>query len=165
MKRWVRDIIYSCVLLVFCAVMWIESNGFVQNLIKVEIAKPTAYAHLWIGLLAALAVLQLIRALKNKPDEELPRIFTPLAIITLGSLVVYVATVRLLGFLLDTFLLMSLLLLSYAAAMKKIDRTNKKKMILQILMYLAIAFVITFAVKYVFTELLSAKLPKGTIFN
>lgn len=116
MKRWVRDIIYSCVLLVFCAVMWIESNGFVQNLIKVEIAKPTAYAHLWIGLLAALAVLQLIRALKNKPDEELPRIFTPLAIITLGSLVVYVATVRLLGFLLDTFLLMSLLLLSYAAA-------------------------------------------------
>ena len=159
MKRWVRDIIYSCVLLVFCAVMWIESNGFVQNLIKVEIAKPTAYAHLWIGLLAALAVLQLIRALKNKPDEELPRIFTPLAIITLGSLVAYVATVRLLGFLLDTFLLMSLLLLSYAAA------TNKKKMILQILMYLAIAFVITFAVKYVFTELLSAKLPKGTIFN
>ena len=161
MKRWVRDIIYSCVLLVFCAIMWIESNGFVQNLIKVEIAKPTAYAHLWIGLLAALAVLQLIRALKNKPDEELPRIFTPLAIITLGSLVVYVATVRLLGFLLDTLLL----LLSYAAAMKKIDRTNKKKMILQIIMYLAIAFVITFAVKYVFTELLSAKLPKGTIFN
>ena len=151
MKRWVRDIIYSCVLLVFCAVMWIESNGFVQNLIKVEIAKPTAYAHLWIGLLAALAVLQLIRALKNKPDEELPRIFTPLAIITLSSMVVYVATV--------------LLLLSYAAAMKKIDRTNKKKMILQILMYLAIAFVITFAVKYLFTELLSAKLPKGTIFN
>ena len=80
MKRWVRDIIYSCVLLVFCAVMWIESNGFVQNLIKVEIAKPTAYAHLWIGLLAALAVLQLIRALKNKPDEELPRIFTPVSI-------------------------------------------------------------------------------------
>ena len=33
-------------------------------------------------------------------------------------------------------------------------------MILQIIMYLAIAFVITFAVKYVFTELLSAKLPK-----
>ena len=31
MKRWVRDIIYSCVLLVFCAIMWIESNGFVQN--------------------------------------------------------------------------------------------------------------------------------------
>lgn len=165
MKRWVRDVIYSCVLLAFCAVMWIESNGFVQNLIKVELAKPAAYAHLWIGLLAVLAVLQLIRAIKNKPEEKLPRIFTPLAIITLGSLVVYVATVRLLGFLLDTFLLMSLLLLSYAAAMNKIDRTNKKKMILQILMYLAIAFVISFAVRYLFTDLLSARLPKGTLFS
>ena len=95
----------------------------------------------------------------------MPRIFTPLALITLLSLVAYVATIRTVGFLLDTFLLMAILILSYTFAMGLIDRTNKKKMVLQIIIYLVAAFVISFVIRYVFVNLLGAKLPKGKLIK
>ena len=164
MKRWVRDVIYSVVLLVFCVVLWVNADGFVQNVIKIDLAKPSFYAHLWTAILGILALIQLIRAIVKRPDEKLPRIFTPLAVITLVSLVLYVATVHYLGFLLDTFLLMAILLISYSAAMGKIQLKNRKKGIPSILLYLAVAFVIAIAIQYLFTGLLHAKLPAGILF-
>jgi len=165
MKRWKRDVIYSIVLIVFCAVMWVTANGFEQKLVKIELAKPTAYAHLWIGLLGILAVIQLIRALVKRPDEEMPRIFTPLMMITIGILVFYVVTIRQLGFFLNTFLLLAVLLISYSAAMGKITWKEKKKAAIQILFYLAVSLIITIAVQYIFTELLGANLPDGVLFR
>lgn len=163
MKRWIRDVIYSVVLLAFSILLWLEANNFIQNVIKIPLAMPSTYAHLWAGLLGALALIQLIRALVTRPDEKLPKIFTPLAVITLVSLVVYVATLRFMGFLLNTFLLMAILILSYSFAMGKIDRENKKKMVLQILCYLAASLVISFLIRYIFVNLLGAKLPKGKL--
>ena len=164
MKRWIRDVIYGIALLIISVVLWVEANSFVQNVIKEPAAKPSTYAHIWSGLLAVLAVVQLVRAFVKRPDEERPRIFTPLAIITLVSLVAYVLVIRWLGFLLTTFLLMAILLISYSYAMGKIDKTNKNKFALQILKYLVIAFAISFLVQYLFVDLLGAKLPKGKFF-
>jgi len=163
-KRWIRDVIYAVVLLVFSVILWVTANGFTQKLVNIEIAKPSVYAHLWIGLLMILSVIQLIRAIVTRPKDEVPQIFTPLAIITLVSLIVYVVVVPYIGFLLATFILLAVLLLSYAAAMGKIDKTDKKKMAIQVAIYLVAAFALAFGIKYLFTAVLGAKLPKGKIF-
>lgn len=164
-QRWIRDVIYSVVLLVFSVILWVTANGFTQKLVNIEIAKPSVYAHLWIGLLMILSVIQLIRAIVTRPKDEVPQIFTPLAVITLVSLIIYVAVVTYTGFLLTTFVLLAVLLLSYAAAMGKIDKTDKKKMMIQIAIYLAVAFALSFGIKYLFTAILGAKLPKGKLFR
>lgn len=165
MKRWVRDVIYSVVLLCVSVLLWVEADSFTQNVLKIPLSMPSTYAHIWAGLLGGLSLIQLIRALIKRPKEKMPRIFTPLALITLLSLVAYVATIRTVGFLLDTFLLMAILILSYTFAMGLIDRTNKKKMVLQIIIYLVAAFVISFVIRYVFVNLLGAKLPKGKLIK
>ena len=76
MKRWKRDVIYSIVILIFCAVHWYLAEGLVQNVISVPIAKPSVYSELILGILGLLSIAQLIRAVVKKPDEELKPIWT-----------------------------------------------------------------------------------------
>lgn len=164
MSRWKRDIIYSIALLLFCAVHWVIADGFVQNVIKLPIAKPSAYAQLVLGVLALLSVAQLVRALVRRPAEALPLIFTKPAVITVVALVLYVATVRTLGFLLATFLLMSIFVISYRAGMGKLDTTDKKKLLLQLVACLLVALAITMVTGGIFRYALGAKLPKCKLF-
>lgn len=164
MKRWKRDVIYSIVIIILCAVHWYLADGLVQNVISVPIAKPSAYSKLILGILAALAVAQLIRAIVKKPDEQLTPIWTVLAVITVATLIVYVMVVKLLGFQLSTFLAMAVLVTSYSAGMGKIDIKNKKKAIRQIIICLLIALAISGCTELIFRGGLGAKLPKGKLF-
>ena len=164
MRRWVRDVIYSLVLLAFCVVGWVVADSFVQNVIKLQIAKPSTYAQLLFGILGGLALLQLIRALVKRPAEVLTPIWNWMAIITVVSLVAYVAVIKIIGFLLSTSVLMAILVTAYTFGSGKIDTANKKKMAVQVLICIATGVVIAFATYAIFRFALGAKLPKGTIY-
>ncbi len=163
MKRWKRDVIYSIVILILCAVHWYLAEGLVQNVISVPIAKPSVYSELILGILAALAVAQLIRAVVKKPDEQLTPIWTVLAVITVATLILYVVVIKTLGFQLSTFLAMAVLVTSYSAGMGKIDFKSKKA-IRQVLTCLLIALAISVCTELIFRVGLGAKLPKGKLF-
>lgn len=164
MRRWVRDVIYSLVLLAFCVVGWVVADSFVQNVIKLPIAKPSTYAQLLFGILGGLALLQLIRALVKRPAEVLTPIWNWMAIITVVSLIAYVAVIKAIGFLISTSVLMAILVTAYTFGSGKIDTANKKKMAGQIAICIATGVAITFVTYAVFRFALGAKLPKGTIF-
>lgn len=163
MKRWKRDVIYSIVILILCAVHWYLAEGLVQNVISVPIAKPSVYSELILGILAALAVAQLIRAVVKKPDEQLTPIWTVLAVITVATLILYVMVIKTLGFQLSTFLAMAVLVTSYSAGMGKIDFKSKKA-VRQVLTCLLIALAISVCTELIFRVGLGAKLPKGKLF-
>ena len=162
MKPWKRDVIYSIVILIFCAVHWYLAEGLVQNVISVPIAKPSVYSELILGILRLLSIAQLIRAVVKKPDEELKPIWTVLAVITVVTLIVYVMVVKLLGFQLSTFLMMAVLVTSYSAGMGKID-FKSKKVVWQIVKCLLIALAISLCTEAIFRYGLGAKLPKGKL--
>lgn len=163
MKRWKRDVIYSIVILILCAVHWYLAEGLVQNVISVPIAKPSVYSELILGILAVLAVAQLIRAVVKKPDEQLTPIWTVLAVITVATLILYVMVIKTLGFQLSTFLAMAVLVTSYSAGMGKIDFKSKKA-VRQVLTCLLIALAISVCTELIFRVGLGAKLPKGKLF-
>ncbi len=164
MRRWVRDVIYSLVLLAFCVVGWVVADTFVQNVIKLPIAKPSAYAQLLFGILGVLALIQLIRALVKRPAEVLTPIWNWMAIITVVSLIVYVVVIKAIGFLISTSILMAILVTAYTFGSGKIDTANKKKMAGQVAICIATGVAITFVTYVLFRFALGAKLPKGTIF-
>jgi hypothetical protein len=164
MRRWVRDVIYSLVLLAFCVVGWVVANSFVQNVIKLPIAKPSSYAQLLFGILGGLALIQLIRALIKRPAEVLTPIWNWMAIITVVSLIAYIACLKYIGFIIATTILMAILVTAYTFGSGKIDTTNKKKMALQIGACVVTGFIITFVTYAIFHYGLGAKLAKGTIF-
>lgn len=164
MARWKRDVLYSVAIIVFCVVHWVIADGFVQNVISVEIAKPSAYSKLILGILGALAVAQLIRAIVKKPEDKMVPIWSVLSVITIASLLLYVGVIKLVGFQLSTFVLMAILVTSYTIGMHKIDFTDKKKMIRQIAVCLLIALAISVCTELIFRTGLGAKLPKGKLF-
>ena len=163
MKRWKRDVIYSIVILILCAVHWYLAEGLVQNVLSVPIAKPSVFSELILGILAVLAVAQLIRAVVKKPDEQLTPIWTVLAVITVATLILYVMVIKTLGFQLSTFLAMAVLVTSYSAGMGKIDFKSKKA-VRQVLTCLLIALAISVCTELIFRVGLGAKLPKGKLF-
>jgi len=115
MIRWKRDVIYSIALLVFCAFHWYLAEGLVQTVINVPVARPSVYSELILGILALLSVMQLVRAVVKKPGEQMVPIWTPLAAITIITLMAYVMIIKTLGFQLSTFLAMAVLITSYSA--------------------------------------------------
>ena len=163
MIRWKRDVIYSIAILVFCAFHWYLAEGLVQTVINVPIAKPSVYSELILGILAVLAAAQLVRAVVKKPDGQLVPIWTPLAAITIITLMVYVMVLKTLGFQLSTFLAMAVLVTSYSAGMGKIN-FKEKKAVRQILVCVLIALAISVSTELIFRTGLGAKLPKGTLF-
>lgn len=126
MVRWKRDVIYSIFIIIFCIAHMIMAQNLQQNVISLTIAKPSVYSQLVLGILALLAVAQLVRAIVKKPSEQLTPIWTVLAVITIGTLLVYIAIIDLLGFQISTFAAMAVLVISYTAGMHKIDTADKK---------------------------------------
>ena len=164
MSRWKRDVIYSIAILIFCAVHWVLASNLQQHVVNVELAKPSVYSHLVLGILGILAIAQLVRALVKKPDEQLEPIWSVLAVITIVTLLIYVAVIDFLGFQLSTFLAMAVVVTSYTAGMHKIDWSNKKKMVRQIAVCILIALAISVSTELIFRTGLGAKLPTGTLF-
>ena len=164
MSRWKRDVIYSVAIIVFCIAHWIMAENLQQNVVSVTLAKPSVYSQLILGILGILAVIQLIRAIVKKPDEKLEPVWSVLAVITIATLLVYVAVIDFLGFQLSTFLAMAVLVTSYTAGMHKIDWSNRKKMVRQIAVCLLIALAISVSTELIFRTGLGAKLPTGTLF-
>ena len=164
MIRWKRDVIYSIALLVFCAFHWYLAEGLVQTVINVPVARPSVYSELILGILALLSVMQLVRAVVKKPCEQMVPIWTPLAAITVITLMAYVMIIKTLGFQLSTFLAMAVLITSYSAGMGKVQFKDKKKAVRQILLCLLLALAVSLSTELIFRTGLGAKLPKGTIF-
>lgn len=90
MVRWKRDVIYAIGLLVFSIAGWIIAGTFVQKNISVWAAYPSTYCRGVLTILGVLAILQLIRALHEKPREVLPAIWTKQSVITVIALALYV---------------------------------------------------------------------------
>lgn len=164
MVRWKRDVIYAIGLLVFSIAGWIIAGTFVQKNISVWAAYPSTYCRGVLTILGVLAILQLIRALHEKPKEVLPVIWTKQSVITVIALALYVYFLNKVGFLLATIILCSILTFSYTAGLGKFDTANRKKLILQIVLYMLVAVAMAAAMYVIFGVLLKAKLPAASLW-
>lgn len=170
MKKWKYDLILGACCLAASLVVIVYSVQLKDPRATYFLARADAYLGLVIGLLALLSLLLMIRAWKSRETEAgrqtVEPIWDKLTVITAGSLLVYMAVIRYIGFIADSIVLMWML--SYLYSLKVIrnkkDIHDKAVQLKALGCSLAFSLAATFVTYFIFVKLLSTKLPQFSLF-
>ena len=163
MVQWKREVLLSIFLIVFSVVNFIYCGTMQTDLIKVTAAKPDVYLRLWLGILCVLAVILLVRALRNRPKEVLPKLWGPLQIFTVVVFALYLLAIPKVGFLVATLIFMMAVTTVYNLYV--LGEIPKGKQLAKVLtVYCVFSVVATFATNFVFRHLLAVNLPTWNLF-
>ncbi|EOS62972.1 tripartite tricarboxylate transporter TctB family protein [Oscillibacter sp. 1-3] len=163
MAKWKRDVIYGVVLIACCAFGVVETLDMRISGNPVFITRPDVYLWIWLGILAALAAIMIVRAVLKRDMEKCEPIWCKDGVFTVIMLFLYLVSMNTLGFAVSTFAFEAILILVYSKRMGKLDYTGRA-LVLHILMYAAAALVTTAATELLFTRVLSVRLPAGKLF-
>jgi multidrug transporter EmrE-like cation transporter len=163
MLQWKRDVICSVGFLIFCIINYIYAGFMPKGTIKVPLAQPNSYLKLWLVALAILAIVVLVRALKNKPKDVMVPIWSKLSIFTVVTVGVYLLLMPYLGFFISTFLFLVATITVYSLNMGKEKKTGKA-FIIQMTFYTVFSLVTAIIVEQIFRNGLDVILPKFSLF-
>lgn len=163
MVKWKRELLLSLFLIAFSLVNFIYCGTMKTDIIKVPAAKPDVYLRLWLGILLALSVVLLYRALKNRPQEVLPKLWGPLQIFTIAVFAVYLLAVPYVGFLVATLAFMMIVTTVYNLYVLE-DIPKGMALVKHLAVYAVFSVVCTAATEFVFRQLLSVNLPVWKLF-
>lgn len=163
MVKWKRELLLSLFLIAFSLVNFIYCGTMKTDIIKVTAARPDVYLRLWLGILLVLSVILLYRALKNRPQEVLPKLWGPLQIFTVIIFAVYLLVIPYAGFLVSTLIFMMVVTTVYNFYVQ--EKIPKGKLLMKCLaVYLVFSVICTIATDLVFRKLLSVNLPVWQLF-
>lgn len=158
MLQWKRDLIISIAVLVFSVFNIVFTSTMNTDVIEYGLAKPGNYVRMWLILFAILAVVLLIRSLKNKTDAVAAPIWHRAAVITVIATAAYLFLMPYLGFCIMTVLFLSGLGLLYTYYMKTKLLTGKT-LVKEIIKWLLFSILTTVILYLLFAELLNVVLP------
>lgn len=170
MKKWLYDFILGAAVLLLSIVALVYSGTLEDSWVTLFLARPGVYMALWLGALALLAVLLLARALRQRKTEEgqdrRAPIWTSLPISTATVLFVYLLVLDKLGFILDSVAMLWTLTFLYSMDSGEEGKNwRDKKTVAKGLgksgVFAVVCGVLTY---YVFTEVLSVRLPVFSLF-
>lgn len=164
MERWKRDVILSISILVFSFAAIVYSIILESPRVKIFLARPDTYMGLWLAFMALLAVMLLIRALKARKTDGtiLPPIWDNVGVFTVVVLFIYLLLINVLGFFLDSFLMLWLLIGVYSNSIG--DRAKGKALALIIVKSGVFSLLTSYFTTILFTDILAADLPVFTLF-
>lgn len=169
-KKWMYDFILSICILVVVVAAVIYSYILESPRVTLFLARPDTYMGLWFGVLAILALMLMARALKMRktPEGQEPGapIWSGLAVYTVAVMFVYLLTLKYLGFVLGSFLMLWALTAVYTFNIgeKKKDWHDKKVLTVELVKTCLFSLAASFATYYVFTHLLTSRLPAFSLF-
>lgn len=167
MKKWQRDFALGCSLLIVAIVVLIYSYMLDSPRTTLFLARPDTYMALWLIILSILSILLMIRAWKSKKTEDGNRdctaIWNPVGVATVCILVLYLLVLKKLGFILSSTVMLSLLFTIYSLKVKE-EPKDIKQVLRIVITNTLISVVICVLIYYLFTTVLSTKLPKFSLF-
>ena len=163
MKKWIREVIYGVVILIFCIASYIYAGAFTQFAVTIPLARPEAYLRMWLIAFAFLAVLKIITSYRNRSDEIAKPIFTKMPVLITLIFAAYLYVMPLFGFFLATFLFMSMSVIVINFNIGKEIPWGKpfSKEIVKCLVFSLMTTVIT---EQIFRNILAVRLPVSRLF-
>lgn len=162
MEQWKQDVILSLTFIVFCVIMFIYAEILEGGKFTYELARADRYMQLWLVILAILSLMLLIRALKNRPKDVVPPIWSKLSLFTVGTLIVYLLVMPYLGFFISTTLFLMTLITAYSLSTPHEKKTGKARF-MQFGTWFAVSLLTTTVTYYLFTQVLTVILPKFSL--
>lgn len=163
MLQWKRDLVISIAVLIFSVINIIYSFSMNTNVIEFGLAKPGNYVRLWLIAFSVLAVVLLIRSLRNKTDDVAAPIWHRAAIITVIASVAYLFLLPYIGFGIMTVLFLTGLGLVYTYYMKQKTLTGKT-LVRETIKWTLFSILCTVILYLLFAELLNVVLPGFSLF-
>lgn len=170
MKQWFYDFVLGAVILLFSIAALVYSSTLEDSWATLFLARPDVYMALWLGVLALLAVLLMMRALRQRRtaqgQERRAPIWTSLPIATVAVLFVYLLVLDKLGFILDSVIMLWVLTFLYSmnSGEKGRDWHDKKTVTKELGKSGVFAVACGIVVYCVFTGILSTRLPTFSLF-
>ena len=163
MLQWKRDLVISIAVLIFSIFNFIYAAKMSTNVIEFELAKPGNYVRLWLVLFSILAIILLIRSLRNRTDCVAAPIWHRAAVITVIATVLYLLLLPYIGFCIMTVLFLAGLGLVYTYYMKR-KVLKGEALVKEIIRWLIFAIIATVLLYFIFSRLLSVILPSFSLF-
>lgn len=172
MKRWLRDVCLAVGILVIAVFAIIYAIRLDAPRATYLLARADMYMILILGVVCALSLMLITRALRMKGTDageaKLEPLWDKLNAMTAIALFVYLLILNKLGFVLSSVLFMWLLSFFYTRkddiVRKDKDYKDKKVVMSTLVKTLAFSVVASVATYYVFTALLGTKLPGFDLF-
>lgn len=150
-------------LITFSVVNFIYCGTMQTDLIKVTVAKPDVYLRMWLAILCGLSVILLVRTLRERPKEKLPRLWGPLQIFTALIFAGYLLVIPHLGFIVSTLAFVMIVTTVYNLyVLETIPRGWE--LVKRLAVYAVFTAIATYATEFVFRQLLSVNLPVWNLF-
>lgn len=170
MKKWLYDFILGAAVLLLSIAALVYSGTLEDSWVTLFLARPGVYMALWLGVLALLAALLMARALRRRKtaegQEHRAPIWTSMPIATAVVLFVYLLVLDKLGFILDSIAMLWMLTFMYSMNSGEEGRNwrDKKTVAKELAASGVFAVVCGVLTYYVFTEILSVRLPAFSLF-
>lgn len=158
MKAWKRDVILSCVLLVLSVCGYIHCENLGGMMQKFKMAQAGGYAEFWLIALGLLAAALLVRTLIQRPQDEVAKVWTKVALLTVGVCILYLLLMPVIGFSVSTCLFLYALSIAYNQENQK-KRLSGKALRIALVKWFAIAVCLTVFLYVIFAVLLKVSLP------
>lgn len=169
MIKWKRDVIVGVLLELFCAIAFVTSFSVpVGTMGAIKAAQPGVYLRLWIVILAILAAVMMVNAIRAKDMTKMEPMFHGQVVFTLVLLAAYIYTMDFVGFLASTIAFTTIIIMEYSwAAGKFLNADGTKKtgaaLVKTILLYIAVSIVVSYATEYIFRNMLNVSLPTWSL--
>lgn len=165
MAKWKRELIYGIGILATAIFASLAVRGMnVKGLITA--ARPDLYTWVWMTIMGLLAIGLIIRSLVKRDNTKQEPIWCQEGVVTCIVMFLYLLSMPLLGFTISSIVFELFLFFYYGWRMGKFNpKTGDKKATIKfIIKTIVIALVSVLATRYIFTEFLSVRLPKGKLF-
>lgn len=166
-----KDLIFGGVILFFSIFMLLESRNIPVGILDKQIgfvASPKGFLVIIALSLLILSVLLIRNALKNSPalnktnnnvkkDNSVPKE----VLISMIILLFYVATIRIFGFFVNSFILLTVTMTIYYPKEKNIKLKGKKQIAIMVLKFSVLSIISLIIFHQVFVRLLNVDLPRN----
>ena len=141
-------------------------SGFIREMQFAQgLAKTGLYIRLWGGILAALSIALIIKALRVKDREELSPVFTSAAVFTILALAIYVLALGYAGFVISTACYLSAMILFYYYKFVAKLRTRRPHHAVLVTRCVGLAVLMTLIIQQIFARVLGVILPINEILG
>lgn len=170
LKKWMYDFILSICILIIVVIAVIYSYILQSPRVDLFLARPDTYMGMWFIILAILALLLMARALKMRKTSEGQEpgnpIWCAIGVYTAAVLFLYLLTIELLGFVLGSTLMLWALTFVYTFNIGETKKNWRDKQLLakELVKTGVFSLAASLITYYVFTNILTSKLPTFSLF-
>lgn len=162
MVQWKRDSILGVCILAFSLVNIIYvKKSITSTTIAIKAAQPDVYLVLWLGIMAVLAFLLIIKSLRHKPETIQKKIWGKLQIFTVVAFAAYLFVMEYIGYLAASFIFLSMMIYVYSRSVEKKKGSALKK---QVALCLILSLVTAVLTEQLFRNVLGVVLPTFKLF-